>query len=307
LNRVLISGGTGLIGARLVDSLTSDGIGVRILSRRPADEGSLGPAEERLQWDGIHLPSEALAGCSSLIHLAGEPVFAGLLTAKRKRLIMDSRVDSTRSIVKALLAAPPETRPSTFVCASAVGVYGSRGEDLLDESASTGTGYLAQVCKQWEAAAQVASQAGIRVVSLRTGIVLARAGGALPLMALPFRLGLGGRLGNGKQWVPWIHIDDAVGLIRAILDDEKFVGPVNVVAPNPVRNHELTRALADCLRRPAFMPAPAFTLKLVLGELSQELLGSRRCKPQRAAERGFQFTHTEIETALEAELRKVDV
>jgi hypothetical protein len=300
---VLISGGTGLIGSRLIESLCEAGTGVRVLSRRARSTTEFrGARVEALQWDGVKLPSGALHGCSAVIHLAGEPVFGGPLTAKRRRLIVSSRIDSTRSIAEALCAAPAADRPSAFVCASAVGFYGSRGDDLLDESASPGTGFLSTVCQQWETSAQAAAGAGVRVVSLRTGIVLSRRGGALPLMALPFRLGIGGRLGDGRQWVPWIQIDDAVSLIAATLRDENFEGPVNVVAPNPVRNGELTTALAATLRRPALLPAPTFALKLGMGELSQELLGSRRCVAGRAAERDFQFTHTEVETALQAEL-----
>jgi hypothetical protein len=302
---VLISGGTGLIGSPLVSALVKAGSGVRILSRKAQPStGEPRSQIETLQWDGVHLPSEALAGCTAVIHLAGEPVFAGPLTKKRKKLILDSRIDSTQSIAEALRAAPAADRPSTFICASAVGFYGSRADEPLDETAAAGTGYFSTVCQQWEAAAKAATDSGIRVVSLRTGIVLSRAGGALPMMAFPFRLGVGGRLGNGQQWVPWIQIDDAVRLIHTILENEKFEGPVNLVAPNPVRNHELTRALAQCLRRPALLPAPAFALKFVMGELSQELLGSRRCLPGRATQHGFDFAHTEIETALETELRK---
>jgi uncharacterized protein (TIGR01777 family) len=183
-----------------------------------------------------------------------------------------------------------------------VGFYGSREEELLDETASAGSGFLSGVCRQWEEMAASAASEGLRVVSLRTGIVLARSGGALPLMALPFRFGLGGRMGKGTQWVPWIQIDDAVGLIRAILEDVGFHGAVNVVSPNPVRNSELTTALSQTLWRPALLPVPAFALRLALGELSDELLGSRRCIPRRAIERGFEFAHTEIETALAVEL-----
>jgi uncharacterized protein (TIGR01777 family) len=260
------------------------------------------PDVEVLAWNGSDLPDGALRGCSSVVHLSGEPVFGGRLTAKRRRRILDSRIDSTRSIAEALQAAPASDRPSTFVCSSAVGFYGSRREELLDETASAGSGFLSVVCRQWEETAASAASEGLRVVSLRTGIVLAREGGALPLMALPFRFGLGGRMGKGTQWVPWIQIDDAVRLIRAILVDVGFHGAVNVVSPNPVRNSELTTALAQTLRRPALLPVPEFALRIALGALSEELLGSRRCIPQSAIKRGFEFAHTEIETALAVEL-----
>lgn len=303
MNRVLISGGTGLIGSRLVESLREAGAEIRLLSRRAnLATNAFESKVEILKWDGVHLPDGALQDCTSVIHLAGEPIFGGPLTSKRRRSILHSRIDSTRSIVEALRAAPDAKRPSTFVCGSAVGFYGSRGEELLDESAAPGTGFLSNVCQQWEATARAAAAPGLRVVSLRTGIVLSRRGGALPLMALPFRFGLGGRLGCGRQWVPWIQIDDAVRLICTTLKDQTIEGPVNLVAPNPVRNAELTTALAGTLRRPAILPAPAFALRLALGDLSEELLGSRRCVARTAAERGFQFTHSEIETALEIEL-----
>jgi len=263
------------------------------------------PSVEMIEWNGSDLPDGALRGCSSVVHLSGEPVFGGRLTANRRSRILDSRVDSTRSIAEALQTAPASDRPSTFVCASAVGFYGSRGEELLDETSSPGSGFLSVVCRQWEETAASAASEGLRVVSLRTGIVLARTGGALPLMALPFRFGLGGRMGTGAQWVPWIQIDDAVGLIRAVLEDVGFCGAVNVVSPNPVRNEELTKALAQTLRRPAFLPAPEFALRIALGELSDELLGSRRCTPQRAIDHGFEFAHTEVETALAVELDRV--
>lgn len=299
---VLISGGTGLIGGRLVASLRASGVAVRILSRSAAaDRPAADRAIERIRWDGVHLPDGALRGCSTLVHLAGEPVFGGPPTAARRRSIASSRIDSTRSIAEALRNAPAADRPAVFVCASAVGFYGSRGEEVLAESAGAGQSFLSDVCQQWEAAAATAAKA-LRVVTLRTGIVLARGGGALPLMALPFRFGLGGRLGDGKQWVPWIQIDDAVALIRHVMRDDSVHGAVNVVAPQPVRNAELSRAIAQALHRPALLPVPAFALRLALGSLSDEMLGSRRCVPKRMLDAGFAFSHREIESALGVEL-----
>jgi uncharacterized protein (TIGR01777 family) len=303
--RVLITGGTGLIGSRLVKSLRESGVAVRVLTRRTAAASvRLESNVEFLVWNGSDLPDGALRGCTAVVHLSGEPVFGGRPTAHRRRRILDSRVDSTRSIAEALRAAPVSDRPSTFVCSSAVGFYGSRGEEILDETSAPGSGFLSVVCRQWEETAASVASEDLRVVSLRTGIVLARSGGALPLMALPFRFGLGGRMGKGTQWVSWIQIDDLVGLIRAILEDDGFQGPVNAVSPNPVRNDELTVALAQTLRRPALLPVPEFALRIALGELSDELLGSRRCIPVRAIDRGFEFAHTEIETALAAELAR---
>ena len=301
-DRVLISGGTGLIGGHLVESLREARVPVRILSRSAvADPQATDSDVERLRWDGIHLPDGALRGCSSVVHLAGEPIFGGPLTAARRRRIASSRIESTRAIAEALRAAPAADRPVTFVCASAVGFYGSRGEEVLDESAGPGSGFLSELCQQWEAAAASATDA-LRVVSLRTGIVLARDAGALPMMALPFRFGFGGRIGNGRQWVPWIQIDDAVGLIRRVLQDNALHGVVNAVAPHPVRNLELASEIARKLHRPCLLPVPALALRLALGTLSDELLGSRRCIPQRMLDVGFGFAHSEIGSALAAEL-----
>jgi uncharacterized protein (TIGR01777 family) len=301
-DRVLISGGTGLIGSRLVASLRASRAPVRILTRSAASGRSApDPGVERLQWDGTQLPDAALRGCAAVVHLAGEPVFGGPLTAARRERIASSRIESTRSIAAALRATPAADRPASFVCASAVGFYGSRGEELLDESAGPGSGFLSEVCQQWEAAAATAADA-LRVVSLRTGIVLAREAGALPMMALPFRFGFGGRMGDGRQWVPWIQIDDAVSLIRRILQDDALHGAVNVVAPRPARNANLSSEIARALHRPCLLPVPALALRLALGPLSDELLGSRRCIPQRMIDLGFEFAHTDIRSALAVEL-----
>jgi len=301
-DRILISGGTGLIGGRLVESLRASHIPVRILSRSaPAAGQSADSDVERLRWDGIHLPDGALSGCSSVVHLAGEPVFGGPLTAARRRSLASSRIDSTQLIAEALRSAPTADRPTSFVCASAVGFYGSRGEEVLDESAGPGSGFLSEICQQWEAAAATAAES-LRVVSLRTGIVLARGAGALPMMALPFRFGFGGRMGNGKQWVPWIQIDDAVGMIRRAMRDSGVHGAINVVAPRPIRNAELASEIARTLHRPCLLPVPALALRLALGSLSDELLGSRRCIPQRMLDIGFEFAHTEVGSALAVEL-----
>ncbi len=237
-----------------------------------------------------------------MVHLSGEPVFGGRLTATRRDRILKSRVESTLAIVAAIESLPENQRPATLVCASAVGFYGSRGEESLDESAAAGSGFLANVCEQWEAAAMAAASSGVRVVPLRIGIVIARNAGPLPMMALPFRAGLGGRTGPGTQWVPWIHIDDVIELIVRILSDDRFSGPVNAVAPNPVRNAQLSTAIAQTLGRPCWLTVPAFALRLLLGDLSKELLGSRLCVPKVALDLGFEFNHNEIETALEAEL-----
>jgi len=300
---ILVSGATGLVGARLTAALAEAGATVRALTRAAGSAARiLGPRAAPVEWDGIHPPSAGLAGCRAVVHLAGEPVFAGRLTAERRRRIRSSRIESAAAIVTALGRLPADQRPHALISASAVGYYGDRGDERLDEDAAPGRGFLADVCRDWEAAALRANELGVRVVCLRLGIVLAREGGALPRMALPFRLGVGGRLGDGRQWVPWIHVDDVVALIRACLADDSLRGPVNATAPEPVRNASFTQALARQLHRPALLPVPAFALRAALGELAIELLGSRRVVPARALAHGFPFAHSSLETALAREL-----
>ncbi|HEY5657806.1 MAG TPA: TIGR01777 family oxidoreductase [Myxococcota bacterium] len=298
---MLVTGATGLVGRRLVAALLRDGAAVRALSRNP-DRSGLDARVEALAWNGRKAPVDALAGAGAVVHLAGEPVFGGLLTPARRRRIRTSRIDSTRSIAAGLEALPPSDRPAVLVCASAVGYYGSRGDAVLDESAAPGSGFLAKVCVDWEAAAAEVASSGVRSVSLRTGIVFAREGGALPAMTLPFRFGLGGRIGDGRQWIPWIHVDDLVRLVQACLASEAYRGPLNAVAPEPVTNAQLTRALGRQLHRPTLLPVPAFALRLALGDLAVELLGSRRAVPRRALEAGFAFEYAAVDAALHAEL-----
>ena len=293
----LVTGATGLVGRRLVASLLEDGRPVRIVSRREQVEG-FDARVEVARWDGRVLGAEALTGVGALVHLAGEPVFGGLPTTDRKRRIRASRVESTRRIVQDLAARPEAERPGVFVCASAVGYYGSRGDERLEEDAGPGEGFLAEVCQEWEDAARGAEALGVRTVSPRIGIVLAAEGGALPMMAVPFRAGFGGRLGDGEQWFPWIHVEDLVALLRACLDDPGFSGAVNAVAPEPVTNAELTRALGRVLGRPTLLPVPAFALRLALRDLAGELLGSRRAVPTAAQARGFEYRFPELEGAL---------
>lgn len=299
----LVSGATGLVGGRLLASLLHDDAVVRGLARDlRAASGRLDPRVILVRWDGAQVPVDAVNGVDVVVHLAGEPVFGGRLSAGRRRLVYGSRVHPTRSLVKAIGALPPNDRPRVLVCASAVGYYGSRGEERLPESAASGDGFLAEVCRDWEEAARGAEEHGVRVVTLRIGIVLAHEGGALPMMTLPFRFGLGGRLGDGRQWVPWIHADDLVEMIRTAARDDAWRGAVNAVAPTPVRNSDLTRSLAHKLGRPSLLPAPAFALRAALGELAEELLGSRQVVPQLAQDHGFSFRHPTLDSALAQEL-----
>jgi uncharacterized protein (TIGR01777 family) len=304
LSGVLVTGATGLIGRRLTRELLGRGVRVRALTRRlGAAAAGLDSRAVLVRWDGTRVEADAVRGAAAVVHLAGEPVFAGPLTRNRRRRIRDSRIESTRSLVEAMAGLPAAERPAVLVSASAVGIYGDRGEQLLDEGAAPGTGFLAEVCRDWEREARRAADCGVRSVALRIGIVLAREGGALPRLALPFRLGLGGRLGDGQQWCPWIHADDVVALAIAAAEDEGFAGPLNAVAPEPVRNAELAAAVAAALGRPARLPVPAVALRVALGELAGELLASRRVFPARALARGFAFRHPSLASALSSELR----
>jgi uncharacterized protein (TIGR01777 family) len=295
---VLVSGATGLIGRRLVPALERRFSTVRVLSRSPASEQT---NRRHFVWDGVDPDREALVGSAAVVHLAGEPIFGGLPTAARRERIRRSRIDSTRALVEAIASLDPARRPRTLVCASAVGYFGDRGEEVLDEASQPGSGFLAEVCRDWEAEAEGATAVGLRVVRIRIGVVLSKDGGALSLMRVPFSLGIGGRLGDGRQFFPWIHLDDLVGVILWALESP-VAGAINAVAPESIRNAELTRALGRVLHRPALLPVPGFALRLALGELAGELLGSRRVRPARLEEAGFVFRHRTLESALEAEL-----
>jgi hypothetical protein len=250
-----------------------------------------------------------VSGFDTVIHLSGENV-AGLWTAEKKRRIGDSRVVSTENLSGAIArAANP---PHTFLCASAIGYYGNRGDEILTEASPSGRGFLAEVCREWEAAAESVEQSGIRVVNLRFGIVLSRNGGALKQMLLPFHLRLGGRIGNGRQWWSWIHIEDAVGAVLHLLRENdgsrsphtSISGPVNFVSPSPVTNREFTRTLAATLMRPALLSVPRFALRLALREFADEgVLASARVMPKKLVESGFQFRYPELNKTLEQLLR----
>jgi len=261
-------------------------------------------APGEIEWNPAQTPPtvnpESLGGLSAAIHLSGANVAAHRWTRAYKREMTASRVDTTRVLAAALasLHRPPEV----LLVASAVGIYGDRGDELLNENSDPGSGFLASLCEQWEAAADPARQAGIRVVHLRFGVILGR-GGALARMLPIFRLGLGGPLGSGKQWMSWISLDDAIAAILFALATPSVAGPVNLTAPNPVTNAEFTRALARQLHRPAILPAPAFALRLALGQMADEaLLASARVLPAKLTAAGFEFAHPTIERALEAAL-----
>ena len=299
---VLVSGASGLLGSALLAALRARGEPVRALTR---DATRLRPdqAVEAVLWNGLDVPERALAGARAVVHLAGEPIFGGLPSAARRERMHASRVLSTRRLVAALARVPEAERPGVLVCASAVGYYGDRGEELLDETAPPGSGFLAGLCVAWEAEAAGAEALGLRRVSLRFAMLLSRGGGALSLLAPIFGLGLGGRVGSGRQWMPWLHLDDAVGLALRALDDGGLAGAVNAAAPEALRNADFTRALARAVRRPAFLPLPAPAVRLALGEIASELLDSRRVVPARARTAGYAFAHAELASALAAELR----
>jgi uncharacterized protein (TIGR01777 family) len=258
-------------------------------------------AAETVTWDGESaLPPAALRDVDVVFHLAGEPVVDGRWDTPKKDRIFLSRVDSTRALVRAFADTEPSARPRVLVCASAVGIYGSRGDELLTEDSAPAAGFLADVCRAWEEEAARARDLAVRVVSLRIGIVLATEGGALAKMLPLFRLGVGGRLGDGKQWMPWIHIDDIVGMARFAAANEHVSGPVNAVAPQPVENATFTRALGKALHRPALVPAPAFALRIALGEAASVVLASQHVVPARATDAGYRFVHPTLAGALAA-------
>lgn len=283
-----------MIGRRLMKALANDRHSIRVLSRHA---GTNLPGGIRLSaWDPAkgEPPADSLRDADAVIHLAGEPV-AQRWSADAKLRIRDSRVAGTRNLVEALAKLPQ--RPQVLVSASAVGYYGSRGDETLTESSAAGSGYLAEVCQAWEKEAQAAEALGMRVVQVRTGIVLDARGGALQRMLPPFRMGVGGKIGDGKQWMPWIHAQDLVDLYRFALE-QPLKGPLNGVAPYPVVNADFTKGLAGALKRPAFLPVPALALRLLFGEMAGVLLASQRVLPKAAEAAGFRFQFPQLGPAL---------
>lgn len=296
--RIAVSGASGLIGFKLCASLEADGAQVLRLVRGR----DLNPTKE-LFWDPAEgfLTPERLNGQQAVVHLAGESIADGRWNEEKKRRILRSRVDGTATLARTL--AGLDEKPEALVCASAIGFYGDRGDELLTEESESGSGFLADVCRQWEAAAEPARKAGIRVVSLRFGMVLSRDGGALQKMLTPFRLGGGGVVGSGKQYWSWIHVNDVVGLIRHAIATAELSGPVNATAPAPVTCAEFTKTLGRVLHRPTVVPMPAFLARAALGEMANELLlSSARVVPRKAEQSGYKFEFTDLESALRREL-----
>ena len=295
--RVAVTGATGLIGTELVRRLRAEGhTVVRLVRSAPA------PGSGDVRWDpgAGRIDAVGLAGVDAVVHLAGESVGQRWSEARKAR-IRHSRVEGTRLLAQALADLP--SRPRVLVSASAVGFYGDRGDQAVDEASAAGGGFLAGVVREWEAAAAPARRAGIRVAHPRLGVVLSPRGGALARMLPPFRLGAGGRLGSGRQWMSWITLDDAVRALLFALADTRVEGPCNVTAPGPVTNAEFTAQLAQALGRPALVPAPAFALRLAFGEMADEALrAGQRVRPRRLEELGFAFHHPELEGALRAAL-----
>jgi len=295
-SKILVSGVSGPIGAALLPSLKTSGWSVVRLVRGAATSNG------QITWDpATPLSPQSVSGFDAVIHLAGESIF-GRWTAGKKAKIRESRVAGTFNLASALAQA--EEKPKVFVSGSAIGYYGNRGDEDLTEESPPGTGFLAEVCQEWEEATMPAVQADIRTAHLRTGIVLSRKGGALGAMLLPFKLGLGGRTGDGRQWMSWIDVRDMVGAIHHILKNDLVQGPVNMVARKPVTNSEFASTLASALSRPAVFPMPAFAARLAFGEMGEELLlGSQKVEPHKLISSGYPFRFRDLKASLESLLK----
>ena len=290
--KVLVSGATGLVGSALSKELENKGHDVVVLSRsRPS-------SEDTIRWDPSsgRIDASRLGGIDAVVHLAGENI-VGRWTEEKKRKIRDSRVQGTRLLAESI--AGLSEKPQAMVCASAIGYYGDRGNELLREESNSGNAFLSRVVEEWEAAAQPAREVDIRVANLRFGIVLSPEGGALGTTLPIFKLGGGGKVGSGRQWWSWVALDDVVGALVHALENESVEGPVNVVAPNPMTNAEYTKVLGDVLNRPTVLPAPAPALRLGLGQVADELLlASARVEPAKLKESGYDFRYPELKGAL---------
>jgi len=293
--QVLVSGSTGLVGTALVPALTEAGHEVIRLLRSATGTAT----KEITYWDPEHssVNLQSLDGVDAVVHLAGESIASGRWSTARKDRIRSSRVDGTHLLCESLAHLPKP--PRVIVSASAIGYYGSRGDEVLTESSSPGEGYLSEVCQSWEAACEPARQAGIRVVNVRFGMILSTAGGALATMLTPFKMGVGGIVGSGRQFVSWVAIDDVVNAILYVLQSEQISGAVNVTAPHPVSNREFTKTFGKVLGRPTVFPMPEFAARLAFGEMADELLlSSQRVHPERLQQAGYTFRLAELEPAL---------
>jgi uncharacterized protein (TIGR01777 family) len=292
--KISLTGASGFIGNRLISRLLQEGHTLHALGRRRPDAR---PEVAFSEWDanGGVVPAAALNGSDAIIHLAGEPV-AQRWNPDVKSRIFDSRVRGTKALVDAL--AEMRDRPRTLVCASAIGFYGDRGEEVLDETSAAGKGFLPDVCVEWERQARAAGNLGLRVVMVRIGIVLGREGGALKQMLPPFKMGIGGPIASGKQWMSWVHVEDLVEMMAFALTRTDVMGPVNGTAPNPVRNSEFSKALGQALGRPAVIHTPVFALKLILGEAASVVMASQRVVPKVMERAGFTFRYPEVGDAL---------
>jgi len=290
--KVAITGSSGLIGTSLVSFLSEKSVTVsKILRENPKDDNISWKPEDG-DWN-----SAFTGGVDGIVHLAGENIASGKWTRKKKEKIRNSRIEGTKKLCEHILKLP--TPPSVLVCASAIGYYGNRGVEFLNEGSSRGSGFLPDVCLGWEEAAESVSKAGVRVVSVRFGIVLSKDGGALAKMMTPFKMGMGGKIGSGTQYMSWVAMDDVTGAIYHTLVTGSLKGPVNVTAPNPVTNKEFTNTLGEVLKRPAVVPMPAFAAKLAFGEMANDLLlASTKVAPKRLSDSGYEFQYPELENAL---------
>ena len=297
ISRILVSGVSGPIGASLLPSLKPRGFEVPRLVRGAA------AGDDQISWNPAKpIAPNMVSGFDAVIHLAGESI-VGRWTKTKKIKIRSSRVAGTTTLAEALAAA--QDKPQVFVCSSAIGYYGDRGDEVLNEESKPGIGFLADVCREWEAATQAAAHAGIRTVQMRTGVVLSPKGGALGKMLTPFKMGVGGKIGDGQQWMSWIDAQDMVGAIHHILKSDLLQGPVNMVAPKPVTNAEFAKTLGGVLSRPAILPVPAFAVKLAFGEMGETvLLGSQRVEPTQLVMSGYPFRFSSLRASLENTLRR---
>ncbi len=305
--RITVTGATGLIGPGLVAALQRTGAQVSVLTRDPARAREKLGEVEAIPWEMLQepAPAAALSGRDAVVHLAGAPV-AQRWSASAKRAIRDSRVSGTRNLIEGLRVAGESGhgRPPVLISASAIGYYGAHGEEPLDEDAPPGGDFLAQVCVAWEAEALTARELGVRVVTVRTGVVLDSGGGALAKMLPAFRLGIGGPVAGGRQYVSWVHAEDVVGMMLAAVADERWSGPANATAPEPLTNREFARALGAALGRPALLPVPELALRLLYGEMAEIVTTGARVMPARALVLGYEFRHPHLQGALRAALER---